>query len=70
MPLYTFECATCGARFELAQHMADQTMPDCPHGHHTVHRVFTPPTVIFRGAGFYVTDHRRGEKSKHESATV
>jgi predicted nucleic acid-binding Zn ribbon protein len=24
-----------------------------------VHRVFAPPTVIFKGSGFYVTDNGR-----------
>ena len=64
MPLYTFECTTCDARFERGQHMTDQTVPDCPNGHRTVRRVFTTPTVIFKGAGFYVTANRRGDKSK------
>jgi predicted nucleic acid-binding Zn ribbon protein len=32
-----------------------------------VRRVFSPPAIIFKGAGFYVTDNRndgRGEKAK------
>jgi putative FmdB family regulatory protein len=62
MPLYTFECTTCGARFERARHMTDQTIPVCPNGHRTVRRVFTPPAVIFKGAGFYSTDHRRDNR--------
>lgn len=54
-------------RFEQAQHMTDQTMPACPVGHHTVRRVFAPPAVIFKGAGFYSTDHRRAEKHINEA---
>lgn len=61
MPLYTFECITCGVRFERARHMTDQTLPECPHGHRTVRRVFMPPAVIFKGAGFYSTDNREVE---------
>ncbi len=68
MPLYTFQCTTCGTRFERAQHMTDQAMPECPAGHRTVRRVFTLPAVIFQGAGFYSTDHRRAEKQSHEKA--
>ena len=64
MPIYTFECTICGVQFERAQHMTDQTLPECPNGHQTVHRVFTSPAVIFKGAGFYSTDHRQPEISK------
>jgi putative FmdB family regulatory protein len=64
MPIYIFECTTCGVQFERAQHMTDQTLPGCPNGHQTVHRVFTSPAVIFKGAGFYSTDHRQPEIQK------
>lgn len=68
MPIYVFECTACGCRFDRAQHMTDQSIPACPQGHSTVRRVFTLPTVIFRGAGFYSTDHRRGEKRAGDNA--
>ena len=64
MPLYTFECTTCGARFEQRRHMADSSMPSCPAGHRTVRRVFDTPSVIFKGTGFYITDHRRPSKQE------
>jgi predicted nucleic acid-binding Zn ribbon protein len=44
--------------------MTDQTLPDCPHDHRTVHRVFIAPSVIFKGAGFHSTDHRQPEIQK------
>jgi len=70
MPIYVFECTTCGSRFERAQHMTDQSMPACPQGHGAVRRVFTLPTVIFKGAGFYSTDHRSGEKRTSDHAAA
>jgi putative FmdB family regulatory protein len=68
MPLYAFECNTCGVFFEHAQHMTDRTVPPCPLGHTNVRRVFVPPAVIFKGAGFYITDHRQPGKGAPESA--
>ncbi len=68
MALYAFECTVCGARFERAQQMTDQALPPCPNGHRQVRRVFTPPAVIFKGAGFYSTDHRRGNRGDGEAA--
>jgi len=64
MPIYTLEYTTCCVQFERTQHMTDQTLPDCPHDHRTVHRVFIAPSVIFKGAGFHSTDHRQPEIQK------
>ncbi len=46
MPLYDYECDTCGARFEV-HHGINAPMPPCPNGHSTVHRIITsaPPTL-------------------------
>ncbi|MCC7448511.1 MAG: zinc ribbon domain-containing protein [Anaerolineae bacterium] len=48
MPLYDYECDTCGARFE-AQHGINEPMPPCPNGHHTVHRLITSAPRMLRG---------------------
>jgi len=44
--------------------MTDRALPACPTGHQAVHRVSTSPAVIFKGAGFYSTDHRQPEIGK------
>jgi len=62
MPLYAFECTACGARFDRIKSLSDASAPECPNGHRATRRVYSPPTVIFKGAGFYSTDNRRGKK--------
>lgn len=59
MPVYTYYCNMCGQTFEKKQSFraADSTVL-CPDGHHDTRRVFTPPSIVFKGKGFYVTDHR------------
>jgi putative FmdB family regulatory protein len=47
-------------RFERRQHFSDPPLQRCPHGHHKVRRVFSPPAIVFKGSGFYVTDNRSG----------
>lgn len=59
MPVYEYECDICGMRFELQRHFGDPHPTRCPDGHTGVHRIFAPPTVIFKGSGFYVTDNGR-----------
>jgi putative FmdB family regulatory protein len=58
MPVYEYECEQCGVRFERLQRMADQSLAECPECGGRVHRVMQPVGVIFKGSGFYVTDHR------------
>jgi len=61
MPVYEFTCSTCGKTFEKNLHFgADQEGVRCPEGHRTVRRLYSAATVLFKGSGFYVTDHRRG----------
>lgn len=67
MPLYEYECAVCGRRFERLQR-AGAPAPTCPAGHHAVRRCFSPPGIIFRGSGFYVTDNRRDQPADRQSA--
>ena len=58
MPIYEYQCDTCGLRFEHRQHMSDEPLKDCPECDGHVHRVIQPVGVIFKGSGFYITDNR------------
>ena len=58
MPIYVYECENCGVRFERIQRMVDDALTDCPECCGSVHRVFQPVGIIFKGSGFYVTDNR------------
>jgi putative FmdB family regulatory protein len=63
MPIYLYECDSCGVRFERMQRMSDDPLTDCPECDGHVHRIFQPVGIIFKGSGFYVTDNRRGSSS-------
>ena len=58
MPLYEYECESCGVRFERRQHMEDEPVQVCPECGGHVHRLIQPVGIIFKGSGFYVTDNR------------
>ncbi len=58
MPLYEYECESCGVRFERRQHMEDEPVKVCPECAGDVHRLIQPVGIIFKGSGFYVTDNR------------
>lgn len=59
MPIYEYECRECGVYFDKLQHFGDPAPDTCPNGHKQVHRLLSRPAIIFKGSGFYVTDHRR-----------
>src|SRR3990172_1766797 len=71
MPVYTYRCENCGLQFERQQKFTDQPLTRCPEcNKKTLHKVYTPVGIIFKGSGFYATDHRspsgqgRAEKEK------
>src|SRR5262245_35700166 len=58
MPIYTYECETCGERFDARQSFADAPLTVCPTCTGKIHRVIQPAGIVFKGSGFYVTDNR------------
>ena len=68
MPMYEYECFECGLRFERLQNHSDPHVTQCPQGHRNVQRVFSPPAIVFKGSGFYVTDHKRGSRPRNPAS--
>jgi putative FmdB family regulatory protein len=60
MPLYEYDCPTCG-RFEVLQKMSDRPLAkhDCGE---KVKKVMSASAFSFKGSGFYITDYKNGKK--------
>jgi len=59
MPIYAYHCDACGVRFERQQKFTDQSLKRCPEcGKKSLHKVYAPVGIVFKGSGFYATDHR------------
>jgi putative FmdB family regulatory protein len=59
MPIYTYRCESCGVQFERHQFFNDPPLKICPECRKkTLKKIITPTGVIFKGSGFYATDHR------------
>ncbi len=59
MPVYTYRCENCGVRFERLQGFNDPVLTRCPEcNKKTLRKVYTPVGIVFKGSGFYSTDHR------------
>ena len=75
MPIYTYRCESCGVQFERHQFFNDAPLKICPECRKkTLRKVITPTKVIFKGSGFYATDHKSpsgssSRESKSEDKT-
>jgi putative FmdB family regulatory protein len=58
MPVYVYQCDSCGVIFERQQSFSDAPLTGCPECEGCVHRVIQPVGIVFKGSGFYVTDNR------------
>ena len=59
MPIYTYRCENCGVQFEKQQSFTDASLKVCPEcKHKTLRKVYQPVGIVFKGSGFYATDHR------------
>ncbi len=59
MPVYTYRCENCGVQFERTQKFSELPLAWCPEcGKKSLRKVYTPVGIVFKGSGFYATDHR------------
>ena len=60
MPIYEYLCDSCHHRFDIKQKFSDDALTTCPNCGQRIHRVMQPAKVVFKGSGFYITDHKSG----------
>ena len=59
MPIYEYKFEKCAYKFELIRRFnKDGGNPICPRCQGKVYRVYSPPAILFKGSGFYITDSR------------
>jgi len=73
VPLYDYECLSCGHVFELRQSFHAAPEAQCPLCSGDSRRKFHAVPVIYKGSGFYTTDYKKSgyngtskEKAKDE----
>ena len=69
MPLYDYDCAACGRRFEVVHGLhapAPEACPLCGGG--PVRKAFAPPAIHFKGSG-WAKKERRSTSSAAKSSS-
>ena len=69
MPIYEFECPSCGERFDRLQKLSDPDPDSCPNcGATGVRRRLTAPAFRLAGGGWYETDFKKDGDRKRNLA--
>jgi putative FmdB family regulatory protein len=57
MPRYDYKCSICSSQIEFEKSISDDKYPVCCN--ESMQRLWSAPTAIFNGNGFYSTDNRK-----------
>ena len=71
MPIYEYQCDSCGHELEKLQRMSDNPLRDCPDcGEAELRRLVSAAGFRLKGAGWYETDFKKGDKKNlHDSGS-
>ena len=59
LPKYAYRCSQCDARYDRVEGFDAPSRHDCPECGGLSKRQFSPPTIVFKGSGWYATDNKR-----------
>jgi len=57
MPIYEYECESCGKIEEAWQKMSDAPLTTCDHCQGHLHKIVSQSSFHLKGTGWYVTDY-------------
>ncbi len=65
MPVYEYECESCGGRFEVMQKFSDPAIAECKLCKAAkVRKILSPTAFVLKGSGWYATDYASKERKK------
>lgn len=63
MPLYEYQCQSCGKKFEVLQKFSDPPMTTHEECGGNVERLVSAPAFHLKGTGWYATDYAKSGSS-------
>lgn len=59
MPLFDYQCESCGYKEEVLQSIKEEPLKECPKcKKQTFKKLISPSSFILKGKGFYKTDYK------------
>lgn len=70
MPIYEYQCGSCGSKKEHLQKLSDEPIPVCPEcGSNNYTKLISAAGFQLKGSGWYATDFKSGSQSKTKAKT-
>ena len=71
MPIYEYQCQSCGHGLEKLQRMSDDPLKDCPDcGEAALKRLVSAAAFRLKGGGWYETDFKKdNKKNLHDTGS-
>jgi putative FmdB family regulatory protein len=69
MPIYEYQCKSCGHEFEAIQKISDDPLKECPAcGDLELNKLVSAAGFRLKGGGWYETDFKGGKDKKKNLA--
>jgi putative FmdB family regulatory protein len=68
MPLYEYQCDSCGHGFERIQKFSDPLETVCPVCGGAVQKLVSSPAFHLKGSGWYASDYGKTDKSSDKAS--
>ncbi|MCX7109599.1 MAG: zinc ribbon domain-containing protein [Proteobacteria bacterium] len=66
MPIYEYQCKSCGHELEVIQKLSEEPLKFCPEcGKPELSKLVSAAGFRLKGAGWYETDFKSGDKKKN-----
>ncbi|MGH8500231.1 MAG: FmdB family zinc ribbon protein [Methylococcales bacterium] len=66
MPIYEYQCKSCGHKFEAIQRINDGSLKNCPGCNKPeLKKLISAVGFRLKGGGWYETDFKSGDKKKN-----
>ena len=69
MPVYEYECESCGKYLEVWQKITDAPLTKCEACGGKLRKLISQSSFVLKGSGWYVTDYARKEHKDSSKKT-
>jgi putative FmdB family regulatory protein len=69
VPVYEYQCESCERIIEKIQKFSDPPLTQCEECGGPLKKILSPPALVFKGSGFYITDYVQKKPEKEKAAS-